>query len=106
MSGRRNHPRVVVVPAAEGRLRLRRDVVVQRVEGVEVLAISREPESVGEILAVEMQQGHKIERLYCRVVESRPLIVDGNVRHRLRLQAVGETIDTVKQPGQPAAERA
>ena len=88
MSGRRDHSRVVVIPAAEGRLRLRRDVVVQQAEEGEMLAISRVPEPVGEVLTLELSQGHETERMVCRVLESRPLVIDGNVLHRLRLEAV------------------
>jgi hypothetical protein len=32
-----------------------------------------------------MPTGPEVERLQCRVIDSRPCIVDGHLRHRLRL---------------------
>jgi hypothetical protein len=88
MSGRRSHARFAVVPSAEGLLSVLRDVIVQRVDKGEVIAISREPGVVGEAILVEVPTAPTSERVYARIVESRPLIVDGNVRHRLQLQAI------------------
>jgi hypothetical protein len=85
MSGRRSHPRIAVVPATQGFLRLLHEVVVQQIEAGEVVAISREPGVEGEMLAIEMPTGPEVERLQCRVIDSRPCIVDGHLRHRLRL---------------------
>jgi hypothetical protein len=104
MSGRRSHPRVVVSPAAQGSLRFLRDVVVQHAEGGEVVAISREPGTKGEVLAIELSIGQVIERLQCRVVESAPLLVDGNLRHRLRLTTVARVSDPVIAMLTPVAE--
>ena len=105
MSGRRSHPRVVVIPAAEGRVRLLRDVVVQQIESTGVVAISREPGTIGEMLVLELPSGHTVERHYVRVVESRPLVVDGTVRHRLQLETVVEAAHPIAPPAQPPAER-
>lgn len=93
MSGRRSHPRVAVSPATQGSLRLLRDVVVQRVEEREVVAISRDPGTKGEALVLEVSTGLEVERLQCRVIDSAPLIVDGCLRHRLRLQVVSPPTD-------------
>lgn len=105
MSGRRSHPRVVVIPAAEGRIRLLRDVVVQEIESTGVVAISREPGTIGEMLVLELPTRHNVERLHVRVVESRPLVVDGAVRHRLQLETVVEAEEPIAPAAQPPAER-
>jgi hypothetical protein len=105
MSGRRSHPRLVVIPAAEGHLRLLRDVVVQHIEGGEAIAISRDPGTIGEMLVLELPMDDKVARLHVRVIESRPLIVEGNVRHRLQLEVIIDTPHPIPPTVQPTAER-
>jgi hypothetical protein len=105
MSGRRSHPRVVVIPTAEGRIRLLRDVIVQQIDSRGVVAISREPGTLGETLVLELPTGHNVNRLHVRVVESRPQVVDGNVTHRLQLEAVVEAAHPIVPTVQPSAER-
>ena len=90
MSGRRSHVRFGMMPAAEGRLRLLRDVVVQRVEKGHVTAISREPGIVGETITIEVPKNQTTELVRVRIVESCPLIAEGHIRHRLQLQAIVE----------------
>ena len=107
MSGRRSHPRVAVSPAAQGTLRLLRDVVVQHVAEGEIVAISRQPATNGEVLALEISTGlggAAVERLQCRVIESIPLMVDRCLRHRLRLQAITQPTDRIVPPVPRAAE--
>src|SRR5687768_7439694 len=108
MSGRRTHPRYAMLPPIEGSLQLRRDVVVQRAEKGELIAISREPAAVGETITVEIPADRALERLQVRIVGSQPMIVDGSVRHRLQLQPMVETPAPVAQqlvPGERDAER-
>ena len=97
MSGRRSHPRVAVSPAAQGSLRLLRELLVQQVEGGEVVAISREPGTIGEVLGFELSRGSEIDRLECHVIASAPLIVDGCLRYRLQLQVVTPPTDRTVQ---------
>jgi hypothetical protein len=69
----------------EGILRVFRDVIVRR-EGLEEwVAISREGATVGETLVLDVDEGEQQVTVY--VIESRPIIVDGDMRHRIRLQA-------------------
>jgi len=90
MSGRRSHVRCAVLQSPEGVLRVMRDVVVQQRAGDrDVIAISREPGVLGEAVVVEVPADETSEGLQTRVVESQPVVVNGTVRHRLRLEAMG-----------------
>lgn len=101
MSGRRSHVRFDVIPSSEGALRLLRDVVVEGVKENEAVVVSREPGVVGETLTLEIA-GEQTSAGCATVVESRPVVVDGAIRHRLRLhQARG----TVTHPQKTAMER-
>jgi len=66
-----------------------RDVVVQRAGNEEVIAISREPGVLGEAVVIEFPADEASAGLQARVVESQPVVVNGTVRHRLRLEAIG-----------------
>jgi hypothetical protein len=65
-------------------VRVLRDVVVARMGG-ELLAISPAPAIIGEDMSVEVIGGGSDLRLKVRVLDSRPVIVDGALRHRIRL---------------------
>jgi len=84
MSDRRSHPRFVVANPWEAVVRVLRDVVVARRDD-ELLALSEAPAMVGEDMSVELIGGGSDLRLKVRVLDSRPVIVDGGVRHRIRL---------------------
>ena len=87
MSGRRSYPRFDITPSSEGVLRILRDVVVQRAQDEDLLVIGREAGVVGDVMTLEIAEpgsiGAEVE-----VVESLPVIVDGTVRHSLRLRRV------------------
>ena len=60
---------------------------LNRLHGDEWIASSREPAVTGETLVLDvldMDEGSQGRFLVC-VIESRPVIVDGDVRHRIRL---------------------
>ena len=85
MFGRRRHTRFALPSRPEGVLRIMRDVAIERTIGAdEVTAISRESGVVGETLTVEIPG--ESAGLAMEVVESRPMIVSGAVRHRLRMR--------------------
>ena len=105
MSGRRSHVRFAINGSSAGVLRVLRDVVVQRAEGGGLIALSEEPALVGERFMVAYDVGRAVNPMMvgerflvsipdddpartfeARVVDSRPVILNGNVRHRLRLQ--------------------
>ena len=90
MLGRRSYERFSLVPPVEGTLRIFQDVVLhQGHEGL--VAYGREAGVVGEVLAVDDAQAHVEAGLMVRVVESRPVIVQGAVRHRVRLEPADDT---------------
>ena len=83
MSGRRSHPRFAVLPSPEGILRVRRDVMVQRASPEGLVVVSRDPGVLGEV--VSLQSAADDEGVTARVLESHLIVVDGSVRHQLRL---------------------
>lgn len=83
MSARRRDSRAEVVNA-EGVLRLWRDVVGYRTDSGEYLVISGEGRRKGEELSLYLAS-RRGEPIPVRVLDSRPAILDGSVRYRLRL---------------------
>jgi hypothetical protein len=88
MSGRRSHPRFVVASPWEGLVRVLRDVVVTRTGDQELLVLSQAPGVAGEEMTLDLMGGGLAMALRVKVAESRPVVVDGAVRHRLRLEMV------------------
>jgi hypothetical protein len=99
MLGRRSHERFTLTLSVEGMLRILRDVIVQRSTNNEWIAISREPGVTGETLVLDLGSAEVPVRFTVRVLESRPVVVDGRVRHRLRLDQVRWTDDGVSDDG-------
>jgi hypothetical protein len=66
-------------------MRVLRDVAVDRTQRDELLAVSHIPGIVGEVMSLDLLGGGTSLELKVKVLESRPVIVDGSVRHRLRL---------------------
>ena len=86
MSGRRSHPRFAVASPWEGSLKVLKDVVVQRAQPQELLAISHAAGVLGEEMTLDLIGSGKTLALKVQVLESRPVIIDGSVRHRIRLR--------------------
>ena len=99
MLGRRSHERFTLTLSAEGMLRTLRDVIVQRGTNNEWIAIGREPGVTGETLVLDLGSAEVPVRFTVRVLESRPVVVDGRVLHRLRLDQVRWTDDGVSDEG-------
>ena len=99
MSGRRSHPRFAVFQSPAGILRVLKDVVVQGTANGHVLALSREPGVLGELVSLQFAD----EALNARVIESVPVVIEGSVRHQLRLNrdapAPADIEDTVTHSG-------
>ena len=88
MSGRRRYDRFQPAGPWEGRLRVLRDVVLQ-VEPGGLLAVGHAPGVAGEALHLDVTADDQRLELNVEVVESRPVIIDGGVRHRMRLRVLG-----------------
>ena len=103
MSGRRSHSRFVVANPWDGAVRVLRDVVVDRTDRNELLAVSHAPGVTGEEMTLDLMGGGVVLALQVKVIESRPIIVDGSVRHRIRLGLVHPM--QVQMPSQAAIDR-
>ena len=108
---RRAYPRFTVTPASEGVVRVLHDVVVQHSTEDEVVVISHEPGVTQAPLNIEFpdSDAEKPQNLNVRVAESKPLLVNGVVRHRIvlravdvppRMKAVGAKVEARRLAGQ------
>ena len=90
VTDRRRDKRFGFTEPADGALRVFPDVVVQKDGDGEWSGISRLPVGTGETFVLDVVQVDPIEgevrrRVPVCVIESRPLIVDGELCHRIRL---------------------
>jgi hypothetical protein len=86
MLGRRSHARSSVESGGEGILSLARDVSVRVNPQGQLVAISRDAAAIGERVRVVVPD-HALD-VVVEIVESKPVIRDGAVRHRLRMQCL------------------
>ncbi len=68
------------------------DAAVQQSGENEWIGISREPAETGETLVLDVElfvthQGEVRHRLPVCVIDSRPVIIDGDMRYRIRMHA-------------------
>ena len=87
MSGRRSHQRFEVSPSSTGILRVNRDIVVQRAADGELQVLSREPGIRDERMFVQFPDD-AAGAAAVRVIDSKPVVVQGAVRHLLRLHVI------------------
>lgn len=80
-------------------MRVLRDVVVERTPEGDLLAVCHTPGLDGEEMTLDLLGGGVSAQLRVRVLESRPVIVAGTVRYRLRLRM----LTAVEQPAESAA---
>jgi len=85
MSGRRKYHRYSVTNAG-GKLKVVRDVTIWRDIEDDFIAISDEPEATGEWLVLERVVNGTLMTIEVCVIESHPTMVNGSIRHRLRLR--------------------
>ena len=81
MLGRRSHTRISLHSAAEGVLSLARDISVRTSGDGHLVAISRDAAAIGELVRVLLADDEVT--VVAEVIESKPIICDGAVRHRL-----------------------
>ena len=96
MSGRRSHARFAVASPWNGVLRIWRDAVVGRNADQELFAIAHTAAVAGEELSLHLHSDAASVAYTVRVVESRPVIVDGAVRHRVRLALAPTTVGPIE----------
>ena len=87
VDGRRGYRRFRFTEPGNGVVRILCDVVVKRNGHNEWIAISRHAAVPGETLVLDIDEGEPAERLTVCVIESRPVIIDGDMQHRIWLQA-------------------
>lgn len=88
MPGRRSHPRLAPADPWEGTLRVLREVVITgRIPGG-VSALSPEPGVVGERMSLDLSGAGLVTTVGVKVESSRPVVVDGELRHELALRFV------------------
>ena len=87
MVGRRSHGRVSVESGGEGILSLARDIAVRVSGNGQLVVISRDAASIGERVRVLLAED--AVDVIAEVIESKPIICDGAVRHRLVLRCFG-----------------
>lgn len=85
MSGRRNHPRVTF-RNSRGVLHVSRDVVIEKAVDDEFVAVSSEPGVPGDVLTIAFSAENSRKTQTVRVTASRPVMVQGVVKHELRLR--------------------
>jgi hypothetical protein len=83
MSGRRRHPRYVMSNFI-GTLRVSSDVTVHHDARGDLIAISDQPRTTGDVLTIELMNGTLVSAAV-RVAETRPILENGSIRHWLRL---------------------
>ena len=98
MSGRRGHDRFSVLRSPEGVLRVLREVVIQSATDSQIIAVSERPGVLGEVVAVKLA-AQEPASLHAQVLESHPIVVDGNVKHQLRLHQISSSIPSDEQNG-------
>lgn len=88
MRGTRRDPRFALSVPWEASLKVPGDVTVERYSGDEVWVVSGSPARVDEVLTLDLIGSEPAITINVRVVESTPVLVDGAIRHGLRLVVV------------------
>jgi hypothetical protein len=86
MLGRRSDERFKFIKPAAGAVHVFYDVIVKWNAENEWIAIGREPAVAGETLVLQVDDGEQRNQFMVNVIESSPVIVGGDMRHRIRLQ--------------------
>ncbi len=97
MPGRRRETRFLPSAPWNAALHTVEDVVLERSDGDEIWVVGGTPARRGAALILEIATGGL--RLDVSVMNSEPVLVDGSVRHRLRLKVVGGGNDTATGDG-------
>jgi hypothetical protein len=90
MADRRDHHRFALGAPRDGTLRVLRDVVVHHGTTNEMVIVSHTPAGVGDLMTLDLMGGGTSVSLRVRVLESRPVLVAGALRHQVRLAVMEE----------------
>jgi hypothetical protein len=90
MLGRRSHARISLESGAEGVLSLARDISVRVSGDGHLVAISRDAAAIGERVRVLLADDEVT--VVAEVIESKPVVCDGAVRHRLLMRRSGRDV--------------
>ena len=90
MLGRRSHARISLTQDAEGVLSLARDISVRTSGDGHLVAISRDAAVIGERVRVLLADDEVT--VVAEVIESKPVVCDGAVRHRLVMRCLGRDV--------------
>jgi hypothetical protein len=88
MLGRRSHVRVSIESGAEGILSLARDIAVRVNSDGNLVGVCRDAVAIGEHVRVVLADDHL--DVLVEVIESKPVICDGAVRHRLLMRRIAD----------------
>ena len=99
MSGRRGHQRLTIGHRAEGAVRIVRDVVIERIDHEELVIISTTAAVSGEEMSLELLTANGRTATTVTVRDSRPAVIDGAIRHRLRVAVMAENTQTQSDGG-------
>ncbi len=83
---------------SDGMLQVCRDVLLESIDSSQVVVLTRRAEAVGETELLELSESG-IGPMRVRVLESRPAMTDGAVRHRVRLELVEDGPGVVSPAG-------
>ncbi len=89
MQDRRQSTRFVLSRALEGLLKVLDNVVVERYVGDEIVVLASIGAKPKEMLTVDRLVAGNSSRVEVRVIESGPAVVDGQLKHRIRLRVNG-----------------
>ena len=70
-------------------MRVLRDVIISRADSDAVHAVSQVPAVVGEEMTLDVMGAGAVMAMRVKVIESKPLMVQGVVRHQVKLAMVG-----------------
>ena len=89
----------MIRPSAEGTLRVGQDVVLERFDGRQIIAITEEPAIVESVMTLEIHRDEGDEPIVrqVRVAGSQPIVDGGSVRHRVLLQSLPEPGETISE---------
>jgi len=88
MLGRRSHVRVSIESGAEGILSLARDISVRVNSDGNIVGVCREAGAIGEHVRVVFPDDDL--DVLAEVIESKPVICDGAVRHRVLMRRLAD----------------